>query len=182
MAINVEQHTFRSPQLIQIAKSAVLLLKQSPQFELPPKNMVAGSGVYALYYTGELKKYSTQSKHGAPIYVGKAVPSGWRTATKPAVQNEPKLRTRLNEHVNSIKNVKNLDIGDFKCRFIIFPPDETILIPVVESELIKTLRPVWNTNIDGFGNHDPGKGRYKQARSEWDRMHPGRPWADKLPG
>jgi hypothetical protein len=28
--------------------------------------------------------------------------------------------------------------------------------------------------VDGFGNHDPGKGRYKQARSDWDVIHPGR--------
>ena len=38
------------------------------------------------------------------------------------------------------------------------------------------------THIDGFGNHDPGKGRYEQARSEWDVLHPGRVWADRLKG
>ena len=33
--------------------------------------------------------------------------------------------------------------------------------------------------IDGYGNHDPGKGRYNQARSRWDVLHPGRAWALK---
>lgn len=33
--------------------------------------------------------------------------------------------------------------------------------------------------IDGFGNHDPGKGRYNQMRSRWDTLHPGRSWAVK---
>jgi hypothetical protein len=40
----------------------------------------------------------------------------------------------------------------------------------------------WNSYIDGFGNHDPGKGRYNQAKSEWDVLHKGRKWADKLQG
>ena len=36
--------------------------------------------------------------------------------------------------------------------------------------------------VDGFGNHDPGSGRYNQAKSEWDVLHPGRPWIKKLTG
>jgi len=32
----------------------------------------------------------------------------------------------------------------------------------------------------GFGNHDPGAGRYNQQRSPWDVIHPGRPWAARL--
>ena len=31
----------------------------------------------------------------------------------------------------------------------------------------------------GFGNHDPGSGRYKGLRPRWDVLHPGRAWADK---
>jgi len=40
--------------------------------------------------------------------------------------------------------------------------------------------PLWNRMLDGFGNHDPGAGRYNQQRSPWDVVHPGRPWAAKL--
>lgn len=54
------------------------------------------------------------------------------------------------------------------------------IISVVESVLINRYQPIWNTKIDGFGNHDPGKGRYEQAKSEWDKIHPGRAWAEKL--
>ena len=39
---------------------------------------------------------------------------------------------------------------------------------------------MWNRCIDGFGNHDPGKGRYQQQKSPWDCIHQGREWADKL--
>jgi hypothetical protein len=56
------------------------------------------------------------------------------------------------------------------------------LISTVEAALIRYYKPIWNTKIDGFGNHDPGKGRYNQAKSEWDVLHPGRPWADKCLG
>ena len=56
------------------------------------------------------------------------------------------------------------------------------LISTVETALIRYYKPIWNTKIDGFGNHDPGSGRYNQAKSEWDILHPGRVWADKCLG
>jgi len=46
--------------------------------------------------------------------------------------------------------------------------------------LIEKYKPLWNTVLDGFGNHDPGSGRYKQQVSPWDVLHPGRSWAAKL--
>ncbi len=49
-----------------------------------------------------------------------------------------------------------------------------------ESLLISMFSPLWNQLLDGFGNHDPGKGRYNQQNSPWDVIHPGRPWAAKL--
>ncbi|MBN1176697.1 MAG: Eco29kI family restriction endonuclease [Dehalococcoidales bacterium] len=57
-----------------------------------------------------------------------------------------------------------------------------IFVAPVEAELIRKYEPVWNTIIDGFGNHDPGSGRYNQAPSEWDVIHPGRLWASRLTG
>ncbi|GAC69556.1 Eco29kI family restriction endonuclease [Gordonia soli] len=41
--------------------------------------------------------------------------------------------------------------------------------------------PVWNALVDGFGNHDPGRGRRAGRRSLWDTLHPGRPWAEQFP-
>jgi hypothetical protein len=58
----------------------------------------------------------------------------------------------------------------------------TDLIVPVESELIRRHKPLWNSVVDGFGNHDPGSGRYDQAPSEWDVLHPGRPWVERLTG
>lgn len=59
---------------------------------------------------------------------------------------------------------------------------ESDLVVPVEAELIRRYMPMWNSAIDGFGNHDPGGGRYNQAKSDWDVLHPGRPWAERLTG
>jgi len=59
---------------------------------------------------------------------------------------------------------------------------ESDLVVPVEAALIRKYHPLWNAAVDGFGNHDPGAGRYNQARSEWDVLHPGRGWAERLTG
>jgi len=56
---------------------------------------------------------------------------------------------------------------------------DDIWIPLGESLLIAKFTPIWNTLIDGFGNHDPGRGRYEGMRPRWDVLHPGRAWAEK---
>lgn len=56
------------------------------------------------------------------------------------------------------------------------------MIGTIEASLIKLSTPLWNSALDGFGNHDPGKGRYQQAKSDWDVIHPGRMWADRCQG
>ncbi len=84
---------------------------------------------------------------------------------------------RLKEHAQSIRLAQNLEIDDFTCRFLAV---DEIWIPLTESLLISTYAPLWNVIVDGFGNHDPGSGRYKQQKSQWDALHPGREWAEKL--
>lgn len=146
-------------------------------FEFP------GAGVYAIYYTGnsepysEISKRNQNGKHAVPIYVGKAVPAGSRKGggIGSGVTGRP-LYSRLSQHAESIRLAKGLDITDFSCRFLVV---DDIWIPLGESLLIARFSPVWNTLIDGFGNHDPGKGRYSGMRPRWDVLHPGRGWAMK---
>ncbi len=45
--------------------------------------------------------------------------------------------------------------------------------------MIAKFAPIWNTLLEGFGNHDPGSGRYNGKIPKWDVMHPGRAWAVK---
>lgn len=141
-----------------------------------------GAGVYAIYYSGKFKAYaalsalSRASQASRPIYVGKAVPSGSRKGSSLDAKPGRVLYKRLIEHAESIRATKNLSIKDFQCRFLVV---DDIWIPLGESLLIARFSPVWNSLVDGFGNHDPGSGRHAGLRPRWDVLHPGRPWAEK---
>ncbi|TAJ83837.1 MAG: Eco29kI family restriction endonuclease, partial [Gallionellaceae bacterium] len=96
--------------------------------------------------------------------------------------DEPELFSRLREHSRSIGIAQGLELQDFMCRFVIFEDTSSDMIGTIEAALIKLNMPLWNTAVDGFGNHDPGSGRYEQAKSDWDVIHPGRAWAEKCNG
>lgn len=153
----------------------------------PPQKFIA-AGIYAIYYGGPFKAYAplveknrAAAKRGrpeTPIYIGKAVPAGARKGgfglgASPGLA----LYKRLAEHAESIQEARStLNLDHFQCRYMAV---EDIWIPLGESMLIEMFSPLWNKVLDGFGNHDPGKGRYNQQRSLWDVLHPGRPWAEK---
>lgn len=162
-----------------VAEAAI----SAPVFPLPPEPFI-GAGVYMLYYVGDhpiYSKLSARNKSGQflnPIYVGKAVPAGARKGGfSLEVDHGLALLKRLTEHSESIKAVSNLELQDFFCRFLVV---DDIWIPLAESLLIEKYAPVWNRVLDGFGNHDPGKGRYNGKMPFWDCVHPGRDWASKL--
>ena len=144
-----------------------------------------GAGIYVIYYTGKYEPYSKLGELNCgeggptvPIYIGKAIPSGGRKGlADPEISAKgKKLFSRLDEHRKSIEATSNLDIADFSCRYLVV---DDVWIPLGESLLIQRHRPIWNSLIDGFGNHTPGKGRFKGARPSWDTLHPGRSWAEK---
>jgi hypothetical protein len=186
MAFDYSLHIFHSPQFQSVVDEAIRFFTSTPVHRLPPPDRFIGTGVYGLYYVGDFELYSkiADSNQGAcvhPIYVGKAVPPGWRTA-RTTDSEAPILYQRLREHARSIQRAANLQVSHFRCQFMILGGVESDLVVPVEAELIRRYRPLWNSVIDGFGNHDPGRGRYNQARSEWDVLHSGRPWAERLTG
>jgi hypothetical protein len=151
---------------------------------LPPPEQFLGAGVYALYYFGKFPPYKAiaarnrDGKFQLPIYVGKAVPKGARKGGYGLGAKPGKvLYNRLAQHAKAITHAKStLRLEDFACRYLIV---DDIWIPLGESLLIETFSPLWNRSLDGFGIHDPGKGRYEGMRSAWDVIHPGRPWVEK---
>jgi hypothetical protein len=164
------------------ASVAEALLGRKPR-PLGKLSSFKGAGVYAIYYTGDFPAYqrlaalNRSEDPQAPIYVGKATPAGGRKgATTDSSANTLALFRRLKEHAETIQLAKNLRLEDFSCRFLVV---DDIWIPLGESLLIAKFAPIWNTNLDGFGNHDPGKGRYKGLAPRWDVLHPGRGWAKK---
>jgi hypothetical protein len=180
-----EKHVFHFEAFDELMLDIIRFFNGTPVHQLPPPQNFIGSGVYALYYTGDSPYYrylyeANRVGFFMPIYVGKAVPKGWRKARAKSPSNE--LYSRLGDHYTSIEQVLNLDIKDFSCRFMIFEHSTVDMIGMVEAALIRQFNPIWNSCIDGFGNHDPGSGRYEQAKSDWDILHPGRRWAERLRG
>lgn len=152
-------------------------------YPLPPEPFI-GAGVYMLYYVGDLplyRKLANANRNGRfenPIYVGKAVPAGARKGGMGLdVDHGMALFKRLSEHSESVTDAENLNLQDFRCRFLVV---DDIWIPLAESLLIEKFAPVWNRVLDGFGNHDPGKGRHSGKMPYWDCVHPGREWAKRL--
>ena len=171
--------TFPSKKLEKVANSVVKFLERSPYHSLPISKFV-GCGVYALFYRGDLDFYRDLTDDpNRPIYVGKAVPKGWRSGRTSTEENPTNLWKRIQEHSNSISQAQNLSLVDFECKYIVLDID---LIAFAEAKLIRTYKPLWNCVVDGFGNHHPGTTRFNQAKPDWDVVHPGRPRASKMTG
>lgn len=183
------KHVYHNEAFVELIKDAVRFFNGTPVHELPPLEKFLGTGVYALYYTGNHPLYTRYKElnrlsYDFPIYVGKAVPEGWRQSRRSDSESTQsnELFRRLKEHSRSIAVAHDLSLADFSCRFVIFEKEGSDMIGSIEAALIKLNRPLWNSCVDGFGNHDPGRGRYEQARSDWDVIHPGRTWAERLNG
>lgn len=155
---------------------------QKPVIPLPPGKF-GGAGIYAIYYVGDFEPYSQISERNQndqwlePIYVGKAIPAGARRGGLGLdAPTGHVLHNRLRDHAKSVNEAQNLRIEDFMCRYLLV---DDIWIPLGESLLIEMFRPLWNTVVDGFGNHDQGISRVTQLKSSWDTLHPGRSWANR---
>jgi hypothetical protein len=181
-----EDHIYHSPTFQSVVQEVIEFLEQTDAYALPLPDRFNGPGVYVLYYHGDFEPYapiaaSNEEELSEPIYVGKAVPKGRRQG-RARSSDSAELYKRISEHRRSIDKAENLAPEDFSCQFVILEEEMSDVIVTVESALIRRHRPIWNAVIDGFGNHDPGKGRYDQQPSEWDTLHPGRAWVEKLQG
>lgn len=163
-----------------LGRSVVETLLRSEEVALAEPKCFQGAGIYAIYYRGDFKPYSklaaiNRDSGILPIYVGKAIPKGGRKGVTNLVASTTRaLSRRFEEHAKSIRSVESLDIGAFTCRSLVV---DDIWIPLGESLVIDRFKPLWNVCLDGFGNHDPGGGRYGGKRPPWDEVHPGRAWA-----
>lgn len=135
-----------------------------------------GSGVYALYYSGDHPIYSPLTRSETPIYVGKAAPASRSART--SIEQGERLGRRLMDHRKSIGQASDtLALHDFAFRALVVQSGwET----AAEDYLIHLFAPIWNnqTNIlYGVGKHGDSAETRANKRSPWDTIHPGRPWA-----
>lgn len=165
-----------------LGKSVVDALLERPALPLSSVTSFPGAGVYAIYYRGNFHNYKplsllNKSESIYPIYIGKAIPKGGRKGSSAdASLDSTALSKRLLEHKATIEEVDSLQINDFTYRSLVV---DDIWISLGETLVIQRFQPLWNQVVDGFGNHDPGAGRYKGMRPPWDELHPGRSWAIK---
>jgi hypothetical protein len=166
-----------------LGASVAEALVSQPVHPLGKLDAFFGTGIYAIYYHGNYAAYGAISKPNQvdktnpviPIYVGKAVPQGARKGkVMPDPTKSKALYGRLQEHAESILATNTLNIEDFTCRYLVV---DEIWIPLGESLMITKFSPLWNLFLEGFGNHDPGAGRYNGLSPKWDTLHPGRAWA-----
>ncbi|MDP1590304.1 MAG: Eco29kI family restriction endonuclease [Prosthecobacter sp.] len=175
--IRQPKHVFdpTSPKIIGKIVADTLLLQEREPLARTVDQKFYGAGVYAIYYCGAFKCYQPISGKDHPIYVGKADPEELHAHT--AAAQGTTLHTRLKDHERSIKNVTNLDIEDFECRYLVV---RSAWIETAEDLLIHWFNPVWNNELKvcyGFGKHGDKADTRKNERSPWDTIHPGRPWA-----
>ena len=165
-----------------LGESVGQAMLRQPLLPLEDLTSFIGAGIYAIYYQGDFNAYAEIAKKNqkhdfiAPIYVGKAVPKGARKGGDLETVPGKSLFNRLKQHRRSIEEAINLNLTDFYCRYLVA---DDIWIPLGESLLIAKFNPLWNKLVDGFGNHDPGRGRHAGLRPRWDVLHPGRSWAEK---
>jgi hypothetical protein len=169
-----------------LAKSIEAEILAQDVHDLGQSDFAAGAGVYAIYFRGEFEPYRELSIANSaawvrPIYVGKAIPKGGRKGgmSFDTSASGAALSNRLKKHAASIVAVSNLKLSEFVFRAIAL---DDIWIPLGENILIESFKPLWNVTVDGFGINDPGKGRIEQKKSDWDILHPGRAYAEKLKG
>lgn len=149
-----DQHRFDFDLDRGICEQVVEKLEQSPLLPLRKGIASPSSGIYALYYKGEL------------VYIGKA--------SKGTTKSKRTLRGRLNEHCSKIEGRQNITCADMQCRYLTFASEWWVF--AAEFALMAHYRPGWNES--GFGSKAPGKGRPGTDRvSRWNELFPKKPSA-----
>lgn len=132
-----------------IKEQLIEKLENSPALPLVKGVGPKLSGVYALYFDGEL------------VYAGKA--------SKGTTKSERTLRARFAEHFGKLTKY-NVPMDKVTCRYLTVESEWWVF--ACEFALITFYQPKWNGS--GYGSKTPGKGRPGTDRvSAWDKMFPG---------
>lgn len=132
-----------------IRAQVVAKLETSPILPLGKSAGPNDSGIYVLYFLGEL------------VYVGKA--------SKGTTKSQRSLRARLAEHFSKLSQRDGISVSDVTCRYLVF--DSEWWVFAAEFALISHFSPEWNDS--GFGSKTPGVGRPGTSRvSKFDAKFP----------
>jgi Eco29kI-like restriction endonuclease len=132
-----------------IRTQVVEKLESSPLLPLAKGAGPQASGIYALYFKGNL------------VYIGKA--------SKGTTKSKRTLLGRLSEHVGKITTRRNITLSDMTCRYLTFSSEWWVF--AAEFALMAHYLPEWNES--GFGSKNPGVGRPGTHRvSRWNELFP----------
>ena len=176
-----EDHVYSNPAFAEFLKDAVRSFNGSPVAPMPPPSFI-GSGVYALYCTAVKGPYAKFGKeinrleYKVPIYVGKAVPPGWRQSRQldGSADKSTPLYSRLCQHSHSIEQGKGLSLSDFACRVLPFSASEQTLATKIVDFMVTLYKPLWNTIVRGFSRPHFTDYAGQTIHSNWEVMHNGK--------
>ena len=141
------KHVYVSPDLEEVIKDTIRFFNGTPVHAIPIPERFHGTGIYALYCIAKSGIYSkfhsvNRTEFRMPIYIGKAVPKGWRQARSLSSTDTKiyELTSRIKEHSRSIDLGDGLNVSNFFCRFIILEGKESDLIGTVEGEHVTLFR------------------------------------------
>lgn len=184
--IRMPKGTFDPSDPKVVGRMVSLALLAQPLIRLADIRPSYGSGVYAIYYTGDHPLYAGIAGSETPIYVGKADPANDDAST--TREQGAKLTARLLEHAGTIataagyadqlpEGLSPIRLEDFVSRRLVCATNAQL---VAEKHLIRTFWPVWNAETKacwGMSKHGDAAKTRANKRSPWDVVHPGRQWA-----
>ena len=165
----VEDRFYHNEAFAELCKDAVRAFNGTPVCELPPP-CFAGSGVYAIYCTAKTGLYERYGNkvnrmgYNVPIYVGKAVPQGWRQSRTAGID-----RLSLDEQMvfwlGLIKSSIGLEAADFQLRSHCCNVAEIGLAHSIHQLMQDTYRPLWNNVFKGCKTTKSMVSRWARLRS-----------------
>jgi len=148
-----EDHVYHNEAFAELCKDAVRAFNGTPVCELPPPRFV-GSGVYAIYCTakkGIYERYGNKVNrmgYNVPIYVGKAVPKGWRQSRTEEIDDLP-INEQVELWLRLIKSSIGLRATDFRIRALGSNVVDAGLAHAMHLLMVYAYQPLWNRVFDG---------------------------------
>ena len=113
----VDTRAYNPLSVDELGRHAARALMEYPPASLPPSESFNGGGVYTIHYWGEFSAYADMGD-AEPLYVGKADLPGKRQGRAALKKATPALYRRLAQHAGSVNSADNLDLADFRCRWL----------------------------------------------------------------
>jgi hypothetical protein len=142
----------------RLADDLVTAAAASPRHRLGVGSHLVSPCVYLI---GSDSNDDLYASHAGPLYIGSQTYGAGR---------------REAEHLASVSWAEDLDASDFWISVLPACPSAATA-KYYESLLVETCKPVWAVAVRGVGCKRPGRVRELAPASDFDVLHPGRPWA-----